>query len=988
MKDTLAIFRALRATHWLILCAVAAIGATGTLAIGQRLEDKAIDSWYRQADSDAAVATIAAQNWLAQSETILSGLALGLKKATRLSDQEFQQIVSKAELWNSEFSLDAVAVVKRVLRSERGQIEQVLGRELTDALDERKPVGDSFDHLVVITSSETDGMLRPSVDLLTMAESETVARTAFQVPDKTVMGPAFADGHGGLYTLVGIGLPDDDQNRVLVGRVNLSEMTNTLMSDNVPPGMYLRLSERDSSNTEKTLERPIFGALEPVHDAIYTVTIRVTRGQAQWNYYWDVTPEYNGGAPTANATMVQIGGLIITILVVYSIGVISVQNIIIKRTVEERTQALTREVAERKKAQREQKESEFRLSLHLKHTPLAAIEWDKDFKCIGWNPAAEKIFGFSIEEALGQHPFKFIVEDDLHGQVEGVFQALMEQTGGSHSINENITKDGRKIICEWFNTPLKGDDGVPIGVSSLTRDITEIKTAELKLRQSEQTFHNFYQIIPDVFMITSVDTGYCLDVNEGFTRVTGYSREEVIGKRTIDLGLWERVEDRARLVEGLKKDDIVDQLSANFCRKDGSLWPGIMSARKSMINGNPVVLSATKDVSDIRQSERDAIEANKAKSVFLSSMSHELRTPMNAIMGFAQLLELDSDSSTPLSEQQRTSVSNILKGSYHLMELIDQILDLAKIETGKLVFSVEEVFICDIAEECLSLVHNQALARDLEIENKLVEGHSVRADYTRFKQVLLNLLSNAIKYNQKGGNITLSSAAANNDMIRVTVSDTGSGIASDKQSQLFEPFDRLGKEFGDIQGTGIGLTITLQLVEAMGGRVGYESDPGIGSRFWVELPTYDGIAKKINLPSDPQQDEGLKEQPAFGTVLYIEDNPANLQLMEAIIDSMSGVTLISAHNAELGLVMAEEKQPDLILMDINLPGIDGLTTRKILLNKDKTKHIPVIAVTAAITKDEIERGLQAGFEVYLTKPFSVKEVIKVVGDHLTNLAKK
>ena len=837
MGKGLLVFKALRGVHWLILLVVAAVGVSGTFVIGQRLEDKVIEGWIQQAELDAAVATIAAQSWLAQSETIISGLALGFKHPEQITEVEFDEMLFKAEEWNSEFSLGAVAVIKRVMRPQRHQIEQSLGRALSDASNPTKTVPDTFDHMVVINSSETEGQLRPSVDLLTMEEMAVVAKTAQRVPDKAIMGPAFTDSEGRIFTLVGISLPNEERDTVIVGRVDLTEMIDVLMVDHAPHGLLLRLSERNTDASAKTIERPIYGSISAADNVLHTTTIPVTRGQVQWNYNWDTTTDYLQGVPTANVTMVQIGGLIITILIVCSIGVLSVQIAVIRNSVEEPTKKLVEEIAGRKKAERIREETERRLSLHLKQTPLAAIDWDKNFKCIAWNPAAEKIFGFSEEEALGKHALDLVVPEEISDQNNAVFNALLNQSGGSHSINENVTKDGRKIIGEWFNTPLKGEeDSAPVGVSSFVQDITESQNAKIKLKESEETFRNFYQIIPDVFMITNLDTGLCIDVNDGFCRVSGYHRDEVIGKYTKQLGLWEDNDDRIRLIRGLKKNGIVNNLAANFYRKDGSLWPGIMSACVVSPGGQSHILSSTKDVSDIRNSEKEAIEANQAKSRFLSSMSHELRTPMNAILGFAQVMEFNSKE--PLTESQKTYVDHILKSGNHLMELIKQILELSTIEAGKLSLNFEHTSVRNIIDDSLKIIQMQDDNKDVEIINETaaIDLPLVWTDSTRLVQVMLNLMSNAVKYNREDGTVMLTCEQITEEMLRIRVADTGFGIAKEKQANLFEPFERLGSESGNIQGTGIGLTITKQIIELLRGRIGFESIENKGSVFWVDIP--------------------------------------------------------------------------------------------------------------------------------------------------------
>lgn len=298
--------------------------------------------------------------------------------------------------------------------------------------------------------------------------------------------------------------------------------------------------------------------------------------------------------------------------------------------------------------------------------------------------------------------------------------------------------------------------------------------------------------------------------------------------------------------------------------------------------------------------------------------------------------------------------------------------------------SIELVRLDELCRECLTLIDKQAEKRDLKIETDLGAVNYIKADHTRFKQVLLNLLSNAIKYNRESGSITLTCKELPDHMVRLSVTDTGKGIAKDDQAKLFEPFNRLGRESGNIEGTGIGLFIAKQLIEAMDGRIGLESEVGKGSTFWIEILAVKATDEEMTIADYIPKESGPENQlAADATVLYIEDNPANLQLMEAIIGSIDGLNLISAHNAELGLTMAEERLPDLILMDINLPGMDGIAAMRVLSTIDETKDIPVIAISAAAMKKDIERGMAAGFKDYLTKPFNVPEVVAAIKKSLS-----
>ena len=380
---------------------------------------------------------------------------------------------------------------------------------------------------------------------------------------------------------------------------------------------------------------------------------------------------------------------------------------------------------------------------------------------------------------------------------------------------------------------------------------------------------------------------------------------------------------------------------------------------------------------ELQNAKEEAEKANQAKSEFLSSMSHELRTPLNAILGFAQLME--NNPKHPLDESGKEGIKQILKGGDHLLTLIDDVLNLAQIESGQLSLSLEATDPADVFEECLALTRTLAEKRSIEVIDRTLntEIPPVMVDSTRFRQVLLNLLSNAVKYNHEGGSVILKAKETAQGMLCVSVTDTGPGIPKEKQDQLFHPFSRLGLEASDIQGTGIGLTITKQIVELMKGRIHFESAFGKGSTFSVEVPLAEGVPREWKKAQKALAPTHVHAQPhnADGhTMLYVEDNPANLKLMETLIDRMEGITMLSAHTGELGLELAEARKPDVIILDINLPGIDGFQALHRLKESKSTRDIPVIALTANAMPSEVERGLDAGFHRYLTKPIRIHEV--------------
>ncbi|WP_264665334.1 PocR ligand-binding domain-containing protein [Azospirillum fermentarium] len=386
---------------------------------------------------------------------------------------------------------------------------------------------------------------------------------------------------------------------------------------------------------------------------------------------------------------------------------------------------------------------------------------------------------------------------------------------------------------------------------------------------------------------------------------------------------------------------------------------------------------------ELRVAKETAESANRAKSDFLSSMSHELRTPLNAILGFAQIL--DSPLSAPLDDKQRFRVQQIMKGGNHLLSLINEVLDLARIESGVLSLSVEPIETKALMTEVLELTRafptrcNMAV-QDWNVADNLAER--VRADYMRLKQVLLNLTSNAVKYNRAGGTVHLAAEAGSGGSVRFVVRDDGPGIPPEKHPLLFQPFNRLGAETTEIEGTGVGLTITKRMVEAMDGRIGFETEVGRGTTFWVEVPaSQDPLAAPPDTVEDKARD--AMRIAAAGVprrLLYVEDNPANLQLMRELVAELPGFTLASAPTAEIGIEVAAMTQPDVIVLDVNLPGMNGIEALGLLKADPRTSRIPVIALSANVNPSVIRRGVEAGFLHYLAKPLDISLFLRIVAE--------
>jgi len=381
--------------------------------------------------------------------------------------------------------------------------------------------------------------------------------------------------------------------------------------------------------------------------------------------------------------------------------------------------------------------------------------------------------------------------------------------------------------------------------------------------------------------------------------------------------------------------------------------------------------------SELRRARDDAESSSRAKSEFLSRMSHELRTPLNAILGFAQILEMER-----LDDFSKDSVGEILKGGRHLLDLINEVLDIARIETGKLGLSLEPVQLKEVVSESIGLVRPLAAPRAIALKGptEIPSNWHVMADRQRVKQVLLNLLSNAVKYNRPGGHVELTCEPTAQGHMRIKVADTGPGIPPERMDLLFSPFERLGAEQTGVEGTGLGLALTKVLIEAMGGAIEVESTPDRGSKFIVSLLLVEEPADRVNVVELPTgADPSVRPS---RTLLYIEDNLSNLRLVEHILARRPEVRLHAAMQGRLGLELIREHHPDLVLLDLNLPDISGAEVLSSMRDDVSTRDIPVVIISADATRHQIDRLMEAGARAYMTKPLDVRRFLEVVDESL------
>lgn len=627
-------------------------------------------------------------------------------------------------------------------------------------------------------------------------------------------------------------------------------------------------------------------------------------------------------------------------------------------------------------------------------------EWNLETGHVDWSGGFWETIGYGAEDAekinTTEKLTAYMHPEDVHKMRDATLEHF--RTGKPLNTCYRIrTKFNTYVWTQVRADSLRDEQGRARFMSGVNFDITELKETEEALRESEARQVRILQAANDGIWEWYAGRGGFHFSNRCWEMLGYDDQDDVITKGENRLRIWrnhiyppdlQKFDDAFTQVAGKDMFDLEYRIQS----KQGELrWIRVRGRIDFDGQGKPNRISGTNmDITDIKRAEERVLQAkeaaenaNQAKSQFLSSMSHELRTPLNAILGYAQLFEYDGH----LTSVQLDNVKEIRKAGEHLLQLINDVLDLAKIESGKMTVSLEPVLASRIATECLTLLQPQADIRGVSLYARLnqLESTYVVADNIRLKQALINLLSNAIKYNAMGGKVELSFSVIEGEQMRILVRDTGYGIATNRQSEVFQPFNRLNAEYSKIEGSGVGLVITKQLVEMMHGKLDFISSEGVGTEFWIDLPLCSEWNQDLIL-SRPKSELQAPVELALRSprkILYIEDNPSNVRLLQQIFMRYPLLELDVAEEAFLGIYKARRHQPDLIILDINLPGMDGFETLSVLKRDSSTSHIPVVGLSANAMPYDIERGRNSGFYDYLTKPVEINRLFQTLNELLS-----
>jgi PAS domain S-box-containing protein len=617
--------------------------------------------------------------------------------------------------------------------------------------------------------------------------------------------------------------------------------------------------------------------------------------------------------------------------------------------------------------------------------PDGIIVCDQAGKILLVNKQIEAMFGYSRDELIGS-TIDMLVPDSArarhHQHVSSYASSPRLRPMGSGLELHGRRKDGAEVPVEISLSPMKTSDGTIITAG--IRDVSDRRLLERAAKRANAYLTSAVDAVQDAFALFDEQDRVVM-VNSTARHLLGSSLERpIVGVKFVELldqALGRGVFD----FSSESRDALFKRWMSYHAEPDGTLDVRTgtgrylrVTERKTAEHGTVTVIADVTD--DVQRSEelehaRHVAEAaSAAKSEFLSSMSHELRTPLNAVLGFAQLLERDRKQ--PLSERQLERLGHVLRGGEHLLRLIDDVLDLSRIEAGRISISAESVGVREVLREVVTTLEPMAARAQIAIAMPVLgELPAVHADRTRLAQILMNFGSNAIKYGKAGGHVSFTAEVRGRN-VRLTVIDDGVGIPTDKRDKLFEPFQRAGQESGPIEGTGIGLTISKRLSELMKGTVGFTSEVGSGSRFWVEIPVHREAASDLaQVPASLTDTSPLATGENRYRVIYVEDNPSNIAFMRELVGDFPSVELMTAPTAEIGLELIRTHRPAVVIMDINLPGMSGFEAVRRLRDWPETRDIPVIGLSAAALPKDHAAAKDAGFFRYLTKPVKVDELV-------------
>ena len=601
------------------------------------------------------------------------------------------------------------------------------------------------------------------------------------------------------------------------------------------------------------------------------------------------------------------------------------------------------------------------------------------------NSEAERMFGYDHDALLGLS-IELLIPDRVRPRhrhhIASYHAEPRRRPMGTDLVLHGRHRDGTEFPVEISLSPFTTERGLLI-IAGI-RDVSDRRELELANQRATAFLLSAVEAVQEAFLLFD-EHDRVMMVNSAARELMGPVGDAPITDRTF--------EDLLRASIAAAMYELGDESADDWCARRLAyhrspsgvfdLWTRggrslRVTERKTADHGTVTMIAdITEDVQqarELRQAREQAEAASEAKSEFLSSMSHELRTPLNAILGFAQLLERDRKQ--PLTVRQLERLAHVSRGGEHLLRLIDDVLDLARIESGRVSVSSEPVEIADVLAEVIHTLEPIAARAGIQMASPAVATATPRvtADRTRLAQILMNFGSNAIKYGKPEGRVAFRTECGP-ATVRITVSDDGIGIPEDKRDKIFEPFQRAGQEAGPIEGTGIGLTISKRLAEIMCGSVGFVSEVGRGSEFWIELPAHHDQAPDV--PS-AQSSAPIASRLALGqrrhTIVYVEDNPSNIAFMREFVDDLSSIELLTAPNAEIGVELIRDRRPNVVIMDINLPGISGFEAVKRLREWPETRDIPVIGLSAAALAKDTARARDAGFHRYLTKPVKVAEL--------------